>query len=232
MEHLVDCCVKTATGLVSVATYGDPDKPALMNLVLKDCSRVQKHYLCFSTAPAYNILALLGTRFVPGLLNLLGAALISCDRPSTSVDDLAGQILEVMSNLLHFYMMCGVVKETLVKQYFSKDQYESANVMQFFEPINSYYMDSIRLGLVSAAIYGDPDKPALVTYPDLALNCKIAHVSRGIISASLQLLHITYQPSWAQELFQLAAAPICYDGPSPFVDNLADQILEVLNYSK
>lgn len=27
-------------------------------------------------------------------------------------------------------------------------------------------------GFISVAILGDPDKPALITYPDLALNCK------------------------------------------------------------
>lgn len=27
-------------------------------------------------------------------------------------------------------------------------------------------------GPVSVCVYGDPEKPALVTYPDLALNCK------------------------------------------------------------
>lgn len=27
-------------------------------------------------------------------------------------------------------------------------------------------------GSISVAVFGDPDKPALVTYPDVALNCK------------------------------------------------------------
>lgn len=27
-------------------------------------------------------------------------------------------------------------------------------------------------GSVSVAVYGDQDKPALITYPDLGLNCK------------------------------------------------------------
>lgn len=30
-----------------------------------------------------------------------------------------------------------------------------------------------RHGSVSVAVYGDQDKPALITYPDLALNCKL-----------------------------------------------------------
>jgi len=30
-----------------------------------------------------------------------------------------------------------------------------------------------RHGSVSVSVYGDQDKPALITYPDLALNCKL-----------------------------------------------------------
>jgi len=29
-----------------------------------------------------------------------------------------------------------------------------------------------RHGSISVSVYGDQDKPALITYPDLALNCK------------------------------------------------------------
>lgn len=29
-----------------------------------------------------------------------------------------------------------------------------------------------RCGSVTVAVYGDEDKPALVTYPDVGLNCK------------------------------------------------------------
>ncbi|KAJ8421965.1 hypothetical protein Cgig2_028754 [Carnegiea gigantea] len=209
--------MKTGTGLVSVATYGDSDKLALMNLVLKDCSCVQKHYLCFSTAPAYNILALLGRRFVPGLQNLVclfcfadilsavmcmgvtaGAYIltlftasakdvsshfifiIACSllcmqtkhrecvlslilvsplrRTPSRTEWLYNIVLFselVMSILLYFYVMCAVVKGTLLKWYFSKDCYGKTGT-----------------GLVSVAIYGDPDEPPLATYPNLALNYK------------------------------------------------------------
>jgi len=45
-------------------------------------------------------------------------------------------------------------------------------------------------GSVSVIVYGDQDKPALITYPDLALNCKcimtlfgkIAHLSTYVQS--------------------------------------------------
>lgn len=208
-----DCYVKTGTGLVSVAIYGDPDKPALVtypDLALNYESCFKGLLMCPEA------LSLLLHNFCiyhispPG--HELGAAPISYDGPSPSVDDLADQILEVlnyfelgavmcmgvtagayiltlfsikyrervlglilvsplcrapswtewlynkvMSNLLYFYGMCGVVKETLLKRYFSKevcrntvgleldilqackrwlDQQESANVMRFLEAIN------------------------------------------------------------------------------------------------
>ncbi|KAJ6758348.1 PROTEIN NDL2 [Salix koriyanagi] len=63
-------------------------------------------------------------------------------------------------------------------------------------------------GLVSVSVYGDQDKPALVTYPDLALNHKYL-VPPG---------------------HELRAATICPDDPLLSVDDLADQVAEVLNY--
>ena len=37
--------------------------------------------------------------------------------------------------------------------------------------VQEYYVKT-GTGPVSVAVFGDRDKPALVTYPDLALNCK------------------------------------------------------------
>ena len=43
-------------------------------------------------------------------------------------------------------------------------------------------------GLVSVVVYGDQEKPALITYPDVALNCK----SSGEIYALVYIhFHIT-----------------------------------------
>lgn len=33
-----------------------------------------------------------------------------------------------------------------------------------------------RCGSVTVAVYGDEDKPALITYPDVGLNCKCHHI--------------------------------------------------------
>ncbi|KAJ4951849.1 hypothetical protein NE237_028681 [Protea cynaroides] len=86
-------------------------------------------------------------------------------------------------------------------------------------------------GPVSVAVFGDQDKPALVTYPDLALN----HMScfQGLFfcpeAASLLLdnfciYHIS-PPG-----HELGAAPISPDIPVPSVDDLADQVADVLDF--
>nr|GLL20653.1 pollen-specific protein SF21-like [Ipomoea trifida] len=103
-------------------------------------------------------------------------------------------------------------------------------------------------GSVSVIVYGDHEKPALITYPDLALN----HMScfQGLFfcpEAASLLLHnfciyhisppghevcqlaklsaLTYS-----QFLQLGAGSICPEEPVPSVDDLADQVLEVLNY--
>ncbi|GAB2223037.1 hypothetical protein Droror1_Dr00017172 [Drosera rotundifolia] len=86
-------------------------------------------------------------------------------------------------------------------------------------------------GPVSVAIFGNQDKPALITYPDLALN----HLScfEGFFSCSeaLSLLlpnfciyHIC-PPG-----HELGAHAIKPDAPQLSVDDLADQIVEILDY--
>ncbi|KAL6984679.1 NuDeL-like protein [Sarracenia purpurea var. burkii] len=86
-------------------------------------------------------------------------------------------------------------------------------------------------GPVSVIVYGDQDKPALVTYPDLALN----HMScfQGLFfcpEAASLLLHNFCIYHINPPGHELGAAAICPDDPVPSVDDLADQIIEVLNY--
>lgn len=86
-------------------------------------------------------------------------------------------------------------------------------------------------GSVSVIVYGDWDKPALITYPDLALN----HVScfQGLFfcpEAASLLLHNFCIYHISPPGHELGAAAICLDDPVPSVDDLADQILEVLNF--
>ncbi|KAK6941409.1 NDRG protein [Dillenia turbinata] len=86
-------------------------------------------------------------------------------------------------------------------------------------------------GSISVIVYGDQDKPALITYPDIALN----HVScfQGLFfcpEAATLLLHNFCIYHISPPGHELGAAPICPDDPVPSVDDLADQILEVLNF--
>ncbi|KAI8565425.1 hypothetical protein RHMOL_Rhmol03G0258000 [Rhododendron molle] len=86
-------------------------------------------------------------------------------------------------------------------------------------------------GSVSVIVYGDQDKPALLTYPDLALN----HMScfQGLFfcpEAASLLLHNFCIYHISPPGHELGAAALCPDDPVPSVDDLADQIIEVLNY--
>ncbi|KAB1219740.1 Pollen-specific protein SF21 [Morella rubra] len=88
-----------------------------------------------------------------------------------------------------------------------------------------------RHGSVSVAVFGDPEKPALVTYPDVALN----YVScfQGLFfcpEACSLLLHNFCIYHISPPGHELGAAEICHDKPVLSVDDLADQIAEVLNF--
>ncbi|KAJ8478217.1 hypothetical protein OPV22_021944 [Ensete ventricosum] len=86
-------------------------------------------------------------------------------------------------------------------------------------------------GPISVAVYGDLEKPALVTYPDVALN----HMScfQGLLfcpEASSLLLHNFCIYHISPPGHELGAAPISADEPTLSVDQLADQVAEVLDY--
>ncbi|XP_019447993.1 PREDICTED: pollen-specific protein SF21-like [Lupinus angustifolius] len=86
-------------------------------------------------------------------------------------------------------------------------------------------------GSVCVIVYGDQDKPALITYPDLALN----HVScfQGLFfcpEAASLLLHNFCIYHISPPGHELGAAAICPDDSIPSLEDLADQIIEILNY--
>uniref|UniRef100_A0A453NUJ7 Uncharacterized protein n=3 Tax=Aegilops tauschii subsp. strangulata TaxID=200361 RepID=A0A453NUJ7_AEGTS len=86
-------------------------------------------------------------------------------------------------------------------------------------------------GSVSVAVYGDHDKPALVTYPDVALN----HMScfQGLLfcpEAASLLLHNFCIYHISPPGHELGAAPISPKRPAPSVDDLADQVADVLDF--
>ncbi|KAK2968004.1 hypothetical protein RJ640_009213 [Escallonia rubra] len=86
-------------------------------------------------------------------------------------------------------------------------------------------------GSVSVAVFGDQDKPALITYPDLALN----HMScfQGLFlcpEAFSLLLHNFCIYHISPPGHELGAAVVSPDDPALSVDDLADQVAEVLDY--
>ncbi|KAJ8448849.1 hypothetical protein Cgig2_011470 [Carnegiea gigantea] len=110
----------------------------------------------------------------------------------------------------------------------------SDSVSVNIEPISidskEYYVKT-GTGPVSVTIFGDRDKPALVTYPDLALN--YASCFQGLFmcpEALSLLLHNFCIYHISPPGHEWGAASICYDASPPSVDDLADQIVEVLDH--
>ncbi|KAL3818964.1 hypothetical protein ACJIZ3_004869 [Penstemon smallii] len=86
-------------------------------------------------------------------------------------------------------------------------------------------------GSVSVAVFGDQDKPALITYPDLALN----HIScfQGLLfcpEAFSLLVHNFCIYHISPPGHELGAAVAASDELSLCVDDLADQVSEILDY--
>ncbi|GER32546.1 pollen specific protein sf21 [Striga asiatica] len=74
-------------------------------------------------------------------------------------------------------------------------------------------------GSVSVAVFGDQDKPALITYPDLALNYALS-----LLLHNFCIYHIS-PPG-----HELGADVVGPDEQLLSVDDLADQIAEILDY--
>jgi len=86
-------------------------------------------------------------------------------------------------------------------------------------------------GSVSVAIYGDHDKPALITYPDIALNYMSCF--QGLLfcpEAASLLLHNFCIYHISPPGHELGAAPILPSSPVASVDDLADQVADVLDF--
>ncbi|CDP08242.1 unnamed protein product [Coffea canephora] len=86
-------------------------------------------------------------------------------------------------------------------------------------------------GCVSVSVVGDPDKPALITYPDLALNYMSCF--QGLFycqEASSMLFHNFCIYHISPPGHELGAVAINPDEPVLSVDDLADQIVDVLDY--
>ncbi|KAK7301479.1 hypothetical protein RJT34_12344 [Clitoria ternatea] len=86
-------------------------------------------------------------------------------------------------------------------------------------------------GFVSVIVYSDQDKPALITYPDLAQNYMSCF--QGLFYypevASL-LLHNFCIYHISPPGHELGTTAISLDDPTPSAEDLADQIIEILNH--
>ncbi|XP_071737260.1 pollen-specific protein SF21-like [Rutidosis leptorrhynchoides] len=80
-------------------------------------------------------------------------------------------------------------------------------------------------GSVSVTVYGDQEKPPLITYPDLAQNrLFISPEAASLLLPNFCIYHIS-PPG-----HEIGAASIPIDDPVPSVEDLCDQILVVLNH--
>jgi len=88
-----------------------------------------------------------------------------------------------------------------------------------------------RCGSVTVAVYGDEDKPALITYPDVALNYMSCFQGFFFCPevASL-LLHNFCVYHTNPQGHEMGAAPMSSDVPVPSVADLADQVADVLHF--
>nr|KAJ0227515.1 hypothetical protein LSAT_V11C100039090 [Lactuca sativa] len=86
-------------------------------------------------------------------------------------------------------------------------------------------------GYVSVAIYGDQEKPVLITYPDLALNDMSCFQGLFLCPEAFSLLiHKLCIYHIIPPDHELGAAAMSYNDPLLAVDDLADQVAEVLEY--
>ena len=67
----------------------------------------------------------------------------------------------------------------------------------FWQPTLQEYLVPTSFGPVSVVVCGDQDKPALITYPDVGLNCKLSSSSSHI---TLQKFSITWSIVCIQSL--------------------------------
>ncbi|CAN0882049.1 Protein NDL2 [Linum grandiflorum] len=112
------------------------------------------------------------------------------------------------------------------------DSSDSVSIdMDTLSPHGKEYLINTFSGSLCVSVYGDQDKPALVTYPDLGLNNMSCF--QGLLfcpEACSLLLHNFCIYHINPPGHELGAATICAVDPILSVDDLADQVVEVLNY--
>ncbi|KAG0493903.1 hypothetical protein HPP92_004897 [Vanilla planifolia] len=132
-EHLI----RTSFGPVSVAVFGDLEKPALVTYpdlalscqlfrLMVDSGKTLQMLtavMCMGVTSGAYILTLFASKYRDRVLGLILVSPI-CKTPSWT----EWFYNKVISNLLYFYGMCGMVKGLLLQRYFSKELRGSSRV--------------------------------------------------------------------------------------------------------
>lgn len=86
-------------------------------------------------------------------------------------------------------------------------------------------------GSISVAVFGDQDKPALITYPDLALNYMSCFQGLFFCPEAFSLIvHNFCVYHISPPGHELGAVGLSSDDPILSVDDLADQIIDIIDY--
>ncbi|CAI9773138.1 unnamed protein product [Fraxinus pennsylvanica] len=112
------------------------------------------------------------------------------------------------------------------------DSSESVSVdVEFISLPGKEHIVKTSHGYVSVTVFGDLDKPALITYPDLALNYMSCFQGLFLCPEAFSLLiHNFCIYHLSPPGHELEAAVISPDEPVLSVDDLTDQIAEILDY--
>ncbi|KAL8266995.1 hypothetical protein R6Q59_004339 [Mikania micrantha] len=103
--------------------------------------------------------------------------------------------------------------------------------METSSPGEKEHLIQTTKGLISVAICGDPDKPALITYPDVALNYTSCFQGLFLCPEAFSLLlHNFCIYHISPPGHEWGAAPVSHDDLALSVDDLVDQVADVLDY--
>ncbi|KAK9052823.1 hypothetical protein SSX86_029453 [Deinandra increscens subsp. villosa] len=103
--------------------------------------------------------------------------------------------------------------------------------METSSPGGKEHLIETAKGLISVAICGDPDKPALITYPDIALNYMSCFQGLFLCPEAFSLLlHNFCIYHISPPGHEWGAASVSNDDLALSADDLADQVADVLDY--
>ncbi|XP_076888842.1 protein NDL2-like [Bidens hawaiensis] len=113
----------------------------------------------------------------------------------------------------------------------STDNSFSIDMMETTSPGAKEHLIKTAKGVISVAMFGDPDKPALITYPDIALNYISCFQGLFLCPEAFSLLvHYFCIYHISPPGHEWGAAPMSHDDLALSVDDLADQVADVLDY--